>query len=258
MPAAIVTGGDSGIGRATAVVLAERGWDVAVTYRSDADGAAEAVAEVEALGRRGAARHLDLIETTTIGDAIDALAEELGGLDCFVNNAGAGAQAPFLEHSLDDWRMVLETNLTGAFVALQAAARIMVAAGRPARIVAVTSVHEHIPLGLSPAYTASKHGLGGLVKLMAYELAAHRITVNAVAPGEIVTPMTQGDEDVGATEVERRWIPAGRPGRAREVAESIAFLASEGAAYVTGASLVVDGGLSLMAAIANQLDGQGG
>lgn len=254
MPAAIVTGGDSGIGRAAAVLLAERGWDVAVTYRSDGDGAAEAVAEIEALGRRGEVRRLDVTETDTVGVVVDELAATLGGLDCFVNNAGGGAQAPFVEHTLEDWRMVLETNLTGAFVAFQAAARIMVRAARPGRLIAVTSVHEHIPLGLSPAYTASKHGLGGLVKLMAYELAGHGITVNAVAPGEIVTPMTQG-EGVDAAGVERRWIPLGRPGRAREAAELIAFLASEGASYVTGASLVVDGGLSLMAAIPNQLDG---
>ncbi len=256
MPAAIVTGGDSGIGRASAVILAERGWDVGVTFRSDEDGAREAVAEIEAQGRRGEARRLDATQTATIAGVVGEIADALGGLDCFVNNAGAGAQAPFLEHSVDDWRMVVETNLTGAFVALQTAARIMVRQQRPGRIVAVTSVHEHIPLGRSPAYTASKHGLGGLVKLMAYELAEHCITVNAVAPGEIVTPMTQGEGGAPDPEdVERRWIPAGRPGSAREVGELVAFLASEGSSYVTGASLVVDGGLSLMAAIPNQLDG---
>src|SRR5881227_3310587 len=127
---------------------------------------------------------------------VDELAGALGGLDVFVNNAGTGHSTPALEVDEDEWRRVVETDLTGAFFAAQAAARRMVAQGRGGRIVNVTSVHEHVPLEGSVAYTAAKHGLGGVTKAMALELAQHGITVNSVAPGEISTPMTgQPDTD---------------------------------------------------------------
>ena len=146
---------------------------------------------------------------------------------------------------------MLEVDLTGAFLAAQAAARRMVEAGTRGRIVNVTSVHEHVPLEGSTPYVVAKHGLGGLTKNMALELAPHGVTVNSVAPGEIATPMT-GSEDVDPQTQERRAIPAGRPGDAREIAACVAFLASPEASYATGESFVVDGGMLLMAAVANQ------
>ena len=146
---------------------------------------------------------------------------------------------------MDEWRRVIATNLDGAFVCMQRAARRMVEARAGGRIIAVTSVHEHQPMVGSSAYDAAKHGLGGLVKTAALELAEHGITVNAVAPGEIATEMT-GQEDVDPRTVERPGIPIGRPGDAREVAAVIAFLASPAASYVTGASVVVDGGMLQM------------
>jgi hypothetical protein len=251
MPAAIVTGSDSGIGRAIAVALARDGFDVGVTWNSDEEGAEGTAAEVRAIGRTAEVSRLDLSKLPAAADVVDELAEALGGLDVFVNDAGMSNQAPFLELSWDDWRETLSVDLDGPFLCAQRAARRMVAAGNGGRIVNVTSVHEHVPLGESSAYVAAKHGLGGLTKQMALELAEHGITVNAVAPGEIATPMT-GNEDVDPRTQERPGIPMGRPGSAHEIASLVAWLAGPNAGYATGHSFVVDGGLLLMAAIRNE------
>jgi NAD(P)-dependent dehydrogenase (short-subunit alcohol dehydrogenase family) len=250
--AAIITGSDSGIGKATAVALARRGHDVGITYSRDEDGAKATAEEVRAHGRRAEVRHLDLTETADVQATIDNLADALGGLDILVNNAGSGASTPFLEIELAEWRDVLEVDLTGAFLTSQAGARRMLENRTRGRIVNVTSVHEHVPLKGSTPYVVSKHGLGGLTKSMALELAEHGITVNSVAPGEIATPMT-GQEDEDPRGEQRPGVPIGRPGDAREVAELIAYLASPEAGYTTGASYVVDGGMLLMAAQANQI-----
>jgi NAD(P)-dependent dehydrogenase (short-subunit alcohol dehydrogenase family) len=248
---AIVTGSDSGIGEATALALARAGCDVGITWHSDEAGAKECAEKVSAQGGRAEIRRLDLTKLPEAADVVDELADALGGLAVFVNNAGMGISAPFLEMSFADWSETLDVSLNGAFLCTQRAARRMVATGGGGRIVNVTSVHEHIPLEEAAAYCAAKGGLGLLTKVMALELAPHGITVNAVAPGEIATPMT-GKEDVDPRTVERPTIPAGRPGDANEIAATIAFLASEEAAYATGASFVVDGGLTLMAAVQNQ------
>jgi NAD(P)-dependent dehydrogenase (short-subunit alcohol dehydrogenase family) len=251
MSVAVVTGADSGIGKATAAELARRGFDVGITWHAGEQGAYATVAEIESAGRRAHMRRLDLTDPEQGPPAIAELADALGGIDVFVNNAATGHQDPFLELPLATWRRVLDIDLTGAFLCAQAAARRMVDAGNGGRIVNVTSVHEQIPLRGSAAYCAAKGGLGLLTKVMAVELAPHGITVNAVAPGEIATRMT-GAEDVEPHTIERPNIPAGRPGDAREVAAAIAYLVSPEARYVTGESHVIDGGLKLMAAIANQ------
>lgn len=254
MPApkvAIVTGASSGIGKATAVVLAEAGYDVGLTYHDNEEGARGTAAEVERLGRRAAVRQLDLSEPTVAPDVVAALIAELGHLDVFVNNAGEGSQTAFVEQGLDEWRRVLDVDLTGAFLALQAAARHMVERGGGGRIVAVTSVHEHLPLHGSSAYCAAKGGLGLLLKVMALELGEHRITVNAVAPGEIATKMT-GQHDEEPQPGTRPGLAITRPGHAYEIAYAVRYLASPEASYTTGASLNVDGGLLLMGAEANR------
>lgn len=242
---AIVTGSDSGIGRATAVALAAAGLDVGITWHSDRDGAEATAREVRAHGRRAAVRRLDTTELPGCGDVIDALAVELGGVDVFVNNSGTGDGKKFLDLDFGTWCTTLDTNLNGAFICLQRAARRMVAAGRGGRIIAVTSVHETQPRVGASAYDASKHGLGGLIKTIALELGEYGITANSVAPGEIATPMT-GQADADPYGTDRPGIPLGRPGDAREIASVIAFLASPAASYVNGASWAVDGGMLQM------------
>jgi NAD(P)-dependent dehydrogenase (short-subunit alcohol dehydrogenase family) len=249
---AVVTGSDSGIGKATAVALAAAGYDVGITWHEDEGGAKGTAEEVRAQGRQAEVHRLDLTKLPGAAGVIDVLAEALGGIDVLVNNAGVGHSAPFLDHGLSEWHHVLEVNLTGPFLCAQRAARRMVAVGRGGSIVNVTSVHEHVPLRGSSAYCASKGGLGLLTKVMALELAEHGIRVNAVAPGEVSTPMT-GQEDADPTAQHRPGIPLGRPGHAAEIAACIVHLASPAASYTTGASYVVDGGLLLMAAEANRM-----
>ena len=248
---AIVTGAESGIGRATAVALARRGLDVGVTWYQDEARGRATVEQVQAAGRRAELAYLDAARPAEAARVVDALADALGGVDVLVNCAGTGHVSSVLDVTLEEWRRVVDTDLVGAFFVAQAAARRMIAAGRGGRIVNVTSIHEHVPLRDAVAYVAAKHGLGGVTKCLALELAEHGITVNSVAPGEIATAMT-GMEGVDPHTREREAIPAGRPGDAREVAEAIAQLASPQASYTTGTSLLVDGGLHLMAAVANQ------
>ena len=242
---AIVTGSDSGIGRYTAVALAEAGMDVGVTWHSDENGANETARLVREHGRRAIVARLDTSDLEGCGDVIDALADDLGGLDVFVNNAGMGQSEKFLELSLDDWRTIIATNLDGAFVCIQRAAKRMAATGSGGRLIAVTSVHEHQPRVGSSAYVASKHGLGGLIKTIALELGEHGITANSVAPGEINTPINNAEAD-DAYDTDRPGIPLARPGHPREVADVIAFLASAKSSYITGSSYVVDGGMLQM------------
>ncbi|MFB7596612.1 SDR family oxidoreductase [Streptomyces sp. NPDC056160] len=247
---AVVTGADSGIGRATAVRLAEAGLDIGITWHSDEKGAEETAEEVRAHGRRAAVARMDLTRLPAAADAVDELAGALGDrIDVLVNNAGTGTATPFLDLRLEDVREVLDVDLVGPFLCGQKAARRMIGQGRGGRIVNVTSVHEHQPrVGAAP-YCAAKGGLGLLTQVMALELAEHGITVNAVAPGEIATPMT-GQEDTDVRAEHRPGVPLGRPGDAREVAAVIAFLAGPDASYVTGASWSVDGGMLRMGPMA--------
>ncbi|WP_433431784.1 SDR family oxidoreductase [Nonomuraea sp. CA-141351] len=242
---AIVTGADSGIGKATAVALAEQGFDVGVTYHMDREGAERTAALVRELGKVPAVRGHDLTDPERAAVVVDELAEELGGIGVLVNNAGTGTSEPLLEMGYERWRSVLAVDLDGAFLCAQRAARRMVAAGRGGRIVNVTSVHEEYPrVGAGP-YCAAKGGLRMLSRVLALELAEYGITVNAVAPGEIATPMT-GQEDLPPQPGTRPGYPVPRPGDAREVAAVVAFLASPSSSYVTGTTVFVDGGLGLM------------
>ncbi|ADD42453.1 SDR family oxidoreductase [Stackebrandtia nassauensis] len=242
---AVITGSDSGIGRAIAAAFAGGGLNLGITYNRDEQGAKNTAAEARQLGAETTVRHLNLAELPEAADVIDELANELGGIDVLVNCSGTGSAEAMIDMDYDTWRNVVDIDLDGAFLCSQKAARQMISAGHGGRIINITSVHEHAPrVGAAP-YCAAKAGLGALTKVMALELAQHDITVNSVAPGEISTPMT-GQDNEDPREEPRPGIPAGRPGHAHEVAAVVAFLATPAAAYVTGASYVVDGGMTLM------------
>ncbi|MEE2030662.1 SDR family oxidoreductase [Rhodococcus chondri] len=243
---AIVTGADSGIGRAVAELLAFDGFDVGITFHTDETGAHDTRSAIEERGGRCVVHRQDLTRPDT-ADVIDTLADELGGLGVLVNNAGTGHSDHIFDVTYERWREVLATDLDGPFLCAQRAARRMVDSGRGGRIINVTSVHEHVPRLGAAAYCSAKAGLGMLTRCLALELSRHGVLVNSVAPGEISTPMTGMDESQAYHE-ERPGNPVGRPGHVNEVAAVVAFLASPRSSYVTGSSVTVDGGLTLMAA----------
>jgi NAD(P)-dependent dehydrogenase (short-subunit alcohol dehydrogenase family) len=243
---AVVTGADSGIGQATAQLLATEGFDVGITYHSDREGAMATAEEVSTRGQRCFVEQFDAA-VPGAGSVVDALADDLGGVGVLVNVAGTGHMDKVVDLGLDTWRQVLATDLDGPFQCAQRAARRMIAAGHGGRIVNVTSVHEHLPRLGAAAYCSAKAGLGMFTKVLALELAEHAITVNSVAPGEIATEMT-GMDEADAFGESRPGNPLNRPGHVNEVASVIGFLASPRSSYVTGSSYTVDGGLSLMAA----------
>ena len=243
---AIVTGADSGIGKATAELLAAEGFDVGITFHTDHDGAEDTRAGIEQRGQRCFVAHQDLSRPDT-ADVVEELAEQLGGLGVLVNNAGTGHSDPVLDLTYDRWREVISTDLDGPFLCAQRAARRMAASRKGGRIINVTSVHEKVPRLGAAAYCTAKAGLGMLTKCLALELGRDGILVSSVGPGEIATPMTGMDESEAYGE-SRPGNPLGRPGHVNEIASVIAFLASPRSSYLTGASITVDGGLSLMAA----------
>ncbi|MCW2951310.1 MAG: oxidoreductase [Conexibacter sp.] len=244
---AIVTGGSSGIGRATVLALARRGFDVGLTYRSRRRDAEAVAAAARSHGVRAATHALDLCDAGRGAAAVDALADELGRVDVLVNNAATNPRGFFLQQSLAAWRATLEIDLTGPLACAQAAARRMVAQGGGGRIVNVTSVLERVALPQGGAYCVAKAGLGMLTRVMALELAEHGIRVNAVAPGHTATPMNDGDRRVEAGGTDWPTIPLGRSAAPEEVANVIAFLCADESSYATGGTFLVDGGLLLVA-----------
>ncbi len=242
---ALITGIETGIGLASAVAFAHAGYDVGGTWIHSATAADEVASAVRAYGKRMALRRLDLSTPNSGASAIEELADELCGLDVLVNNAATGYSASFADTTLADWIRVLHINLTGPFCCAQAAVRRMQDLGRGGAIVNVTSVQESYPVAGSAAYGAAKGGLAQLSRVMAAELGPSGIRVNSVAPGEINTAMN-GREGVPGAAVFRPTLPLRRAGSASEVAAAIVWLASDAASYVTGATLVIDGGAILM------------
>jgi len=241
---ALVTGGASGIGKAIATELSKQGADVIVNYIGGA-GAANAVAkELQQNGSRSVAIEADVSNQSQVEHMIQKTMETFGRIDVLVNNAGIEKQTPFLEESLDQWNNIIAVDLTGPFICSQAAAREMVKSKIEGVIINISSVHEEIAFPGHAAYCASKGGLRMLFRNLALELARYRIRVVNVGPGAIATPINEetlkNNYKKKALEDE---IPIHRIGDPEEVAKLVAFLASDDASYITGATVFIDGGL---------------
>jgi 3-oxoacyl-[acyl-carrier protein] reductase len=241
---ALVTGGSRGIGRAIVTRLATQGADVAFTYLGNEAAAKETTAAVKGLGRTGLAIQGDARESAAAEATVKAALEALGKLDILVNNAGITRDDLIMRMSPENWRDVLETNLFGAFWMTKAVTRPMLKA-RGGRIINISSVSGQAGQTGQANYSAAKAGIIGLTKATARELASRGITVNAIAPGFVLTELTQDLPETLKAEITAR-TPLGRFGTTEEVANAVAFLASEEAAYITGQVLAVDGGLVMM------------
>ena len=236
---ALVTGASRGIGAAIATALAAEGWPVGVNYRADADGAKRVVAAIEAAGGRAVAVQGDVAEPAAPDRLFAAVEERFGPVMVLVNNAGVRADNLSPQIADEDWDRVLETNLSGAFRLTRRALRSMMRA-RFGRVINIASVVGQRANPGQSNYAASKAGLIGMTKTIAAEVARRGVTVNAVAPGLVETELARGIDEERFLSA----VPAHRAGTAEEVAACVRFLASEEAAYVTGSTLTVDGGLS--------------
>jgi glucose 1-dehydrogenase len=242
----LVTGSSKGIGRGIAVRLAQEGADVVINYNSDRQGAEEALAEMRALGRRGAIIHANLGTVSEVRDLVARSAEALGGLDVLVNNAGIEKHAAFWDVTEDDFDAVLDVNLKGVFFSSQAFVQHCRAAGRPGKIVNISSVHEEVAFPNFAAYCASKGGVRMLTRTLAVELGPLGITINSIAPGAIETPInTKLLNDPVKLQSLVRQIPLNRLGKPVDVAGLAAFLASSDSDYITGTTYLIDGGLAV-------------
>ncbi|MHB1557799.1 MAG: SDR family NAD(P)-dependent oxidoreductase [Isosphaeraceae bacterium] len=242
---AVITGSGRGIGRAIATRFAAEGADVVINDLNVQGEALQTLAQVEAHGRKGVLIQADLAHADQARRLVDEAFAQLGPIDVLVNNAGIEKRSPFVDVREEDYDKVLDINLKGAFFATQAFVRQLVAAGKPGKIIFISSVHEELPFPGFSTYCASKGGMQLLTRDLAVELGPHGITVNAVAPGAIATEINRAlldDRPRVARLLEQ--IPLGRMGKPEDVGAVAAFLASADADYVTGSTYYVDGGLA--------------
>ncbi len=239
---ALVTGSTSGIGRGIALELARRGAYVLVTGRRS-ERIRETIGMIRELGGEADGRTMDVADKDDIFQFFDTFVRDKG-IDIFVNNAGITTVKGFLDNTPDEIESICRTNLLGAVYCTQQAARLMTAQNRGGSIIMITSCNAYAPLPRQSFYSAIKCALEGLVKGIAWELAPYRIRVNAVAPGAVVSELTgikTEEEQIEAG----KGIPIPRMGQPEEIGKAVCFLASEDASYITGASLLVDGGIIL-------------
>ncbi len=237
---AIITGSSRGIGKATAMALATEGAKVVVNYAQSSSAAEAVVSEIEGMGGEALALKADVSKADEVDAMIAATMEKFGRIDVLVNNAGITRDTLLLRMKPEDWQAVIDLNLTGVFLCTRAVSKIMLKQ-RSGRIINISSVAGLMGNPGQANYSAAKAGVIGFTKTIAKELAARGITANVVAPGFIATDMT---DDLKNTEEILKFIPLGRYGQAEEVAGLIRFLAADpAAAYITGQTLNVDGGM---------------
>ena len=244
---AVVTGGDSGIGQATAEALARQGADLAISYHTDRDGAEETGRRVQAAGRRAHVMQADVGQPASVQALFDGTSRALGTPDLLVANAGVGMSGmPVADMQDDKLEQVLRTDLMGPLFCARAFVKLRKAAGGGGRLVFIGSVAGHLPTPESAPYGMAKAGVNSLTRSLSVELAPDRINVNAIAPGLIATPMTQARlDDPEKRAKSMQAIPWRRPGRPEEIAGLAVFLLSDAADYVTGQTWVMDGGLTM-------------
>ncbi|MFJ9583068.1 SDR family oxidoreductase [Streptomyces acidicola] len=250
---ALVTGGNSGIGRATAIGLGRAGADVVVNYVAGREQAEQVVEEISGFGVRAAAYEADVSEENQVVAMIERMTQEFGTIDILVANAGLQRDAPLTEMTMAQWQKVLDVNLTGQFLCAREAAKEFLRRGvvpevsrAAGKIICMSSVHQLIPWAGHVNYAASKGGVHMMMETLAQELAPHRIRVNAIAPGAIRTPINRSAWDTPTAEKDLlQLIPYGRVGDPEDIARAAVGLASDLMDYVVGATLYVDGGMTL-------------
>ncbi len=241
---AIITGAATGIGQGIAIRFAKEGASVVVDYVGKSDTPNQTEEAVKAAGGKTIAVEADVSDPAQVQNLVDSAVKEFGKVDIVINNAGIEKKFAFVDYPIEECRKIIDVNLIGPFLVAQAAARQMIKQGNGGRIINISSVHEDLPMPTNAVYCATKGGLRMLTRTIAVELAKYNITVNNIGPGAVYTPI---DADIEAQpEIEKALmseIPLNRWGRPEDIAGLAVYLASDEAAYVTGSTYFIDGGM---------------